>query len=58
MSMDGQQIWYKLLYDSMKHLKILIYGSQSFARMCEASKWTKFIEIFMEHEDVNDEEKK
>ena len=42
----------------MKHLKILIYGSQSFARMCEASKWTKFIEIFMEHEDVNDEKKK
>ena len=40
----------------MKHLEILIYGAQSFARMCEASKWTKFIEVFMEHEDVNDDE--
>ena len=56
MTMDGQRIWYKLPYDSMKHLEILIYGSHSFARMCEASKWTKFIEIFMEHEDVNGDE--
>ena len=56
MTMDGQRIWYKLPYDSMKHLEILIYGSQRFARMCEASKWTKFIEIFMEHEDVNGDE--
>lgn len=55
-SMLGQRIWYKLPYDTMKHLEILIYGAGSFARMCEASKWTKYIEIFMEHEDMNGDE--
>lgn len=56
MSLSGQRIWYKLPYDTMKHLEILVCGGESFARMCEASKWTKYIEIFMEHEDVNDDE--
>ncbi|CAA7035060.1 unnamed protein product [Microthlaspi erraticum] len=45
----GQRIWYKLPFQDLKELRILCgEDTENFESMCEASKWTTLIEIYME----------
>ncbi|CAA7058664.1 unnamed protein product [Microthlaspi erraticum] len=50
-SLYGQRIWYKLPFEDLKELRILCEGTENFERMCEAAKWTRMIEIYMEKDE-------
>lgn len=54
-SLYGQRLWYKLPFEDFKELKILCGdGNETFEKMCETSKWTNLIEIFMEADEDDD----
>ncbi|KAG7583128.1 hypothetical protein ISN44_As08g026620 [Arabidopsis suecica] len=43
----GQKIWYKLPYDDFKDRKSLSNEDVSFQKMCEAGKWTGFVDLYV-----------
>lgn len=50
-SLYGQRVWYKLPFEDLKELRILCEGIDNFERMCDAAKWTRVVEIYMEKDE-------
>lgn len=53
--MYGQRVWYKFPFEEFSDLKVLFDGGLNFQKMCEAAQYVKTLEIYLEHEDVNNE---
>ena len=57
LTLFAQRIWYKLPFERFTETKVLYNGSDNFQRMCQAARWTKAIDIFLEKEDIGVEER-
>ena len=53
--MYGQRVWYKFPYEDLLSLKVLFDGGLNFQKMCDATQYVKTVEIYLEHQDVNNE---
>ncbi|XP_013633062.1 PREDICTED: uncharacterized protein LOC106338690 [Brassica oleracea var. oleracea] len=53
--MYGQRVWYKFPYEDLLSLKVLFDGGLNFQKMCDATQYVKTVEIYLEHQYVNNE---